>query len=285
MSVFAHFPALRTRTAATLLLLLAALAGGLGLFDRIERGVLPVTLAGKAEQALETNLTRAAALFASARALNAVISVAQSAQVSAGVGVQGTLGPGQMLDPLNDLVERFSAVMLTATVALGGSVLLVQAGDLFGLGTLLPAGLVLVALALWLPGSVGGGARRAGLILLVAALVAKLGLPLTVLATESVAERLVEPQIAAAETRLQGLEVPAAPGLGPDAGWADRLKAAGDITAQIERLASAAGGLADTVIDLTVAYALKIVVLPLITLWLVARLAEVLIAGLVPRRE
>lgn len=276
---------LRTRRGATVLMLLVALVAGLGLFDRAERALLPATLAEVGEARVEENLARAAALFATARALNAAISVAQSASVSAGVGVEGSVSPGQALDPVNDLVERFSAVMLTATVALGGSALLLKAGDAYGLAVLLPGGLVLAALALWLPGAVGAGARRAGMLLLVAALIAKVGLPVTVLGTEAVANRIVEPQIARAQAELSAIELPGAPGLAPDAGWVDRLKAAGDITGQVDRLLAAAGGIADTVIDLIVGYAVKIVILPLVTLWLVARLAETLIGGLVPKRE
>ncbi|HYC01679.1 MAG TPA: hypothetical protein VED40_00205 [Azospirillaceae bacterium] len=278
-------PTPRSRLAASLALLLAILVAATGLADRALT-LLPQTPAEAGERLLQENLTRAAALFATARALNAAISVAQSAEVTAGVGVQGTVSPGQALDPINDLVERFSAVMLTATVALGGTVLLVQAGDLWGLSVLLPLGLGLVLLALWIPGTAGHGLRRAGLILLVAAGLAKVGLPAAVMLTEGMAERLLDPRIATATANLEAIEVPAMPtGAGDDPGWLERLRGMSDITGQVSRAFAAAGGLADEIIDLTVAWTLKIVVLPLGTLWLLARLLELLIAGLVPRRE
>ena len=69
-----------------------------------------------ADQALK----RALVTFAVARTLNGVISVAQGTEVAvepAGVGVVFTFG--QILDPINDLVERFSTVMLVATSSLG----------------------------------------------------------------------------------------------------------------------------------------------------------------------
>lgn len=275
---------LRSRAGATLAILLLALAGALGLFERIERALLPEPLVAVAEGRVQESMTRAAALFATARALNAAVSVLQSSEVSGSVVVaQGTISPGQALDPVNDLVERFSALMLTATVALGGSLLLLQAGDMLGLAVLLPAGLLLTAAALWLGGPVGGGAGRAGRILLAAALVAKIGLPLTVLATEAVADRIVEPRIVAAEARLEGLDVPNVDQPAATQGWLERWKTMSDITGQVARMAAAAADIADLVIELTIAYAVKLVVLPLITLWLVARMAEVLIAALVPR--
>ena len=63
---------------------------------------------------------RALVTFALARTINGVISVVQGTEVAlqpAGVGV--TLTPGEILDPVNDLVERFSWIMLGATISLG----------------------------------------------------------------------------------------------------------------------------------------------------------------------
>ncbi len=65
-------------------------------------------------------LKRALVTFAVARALNSVISVAQGTEIAvepAGFGVN--FAPGQMLDPLNDLVEQFSWIMLASAVSLG----------------------------------------------------------------------------------------------------------------------------------------------------------------------
>ena len=88
-------------------------------------------LAGAQAQA---GFKRAVASFATARALNAVISVVQGTELSVqplGVGV--TLTPGQMLDPLNDLVERFSDLMLAASVAFGVQLLLIEVGMHWGM--------------------------------------------------------------------------------------------------------------------------------------------------------
>ncbi len=63
---------------------------------------------------------RAFVTFALARTINGVISVVQGTEIAlqpAGVGV--TLTPGEILDPVNDLVERFSWIMMGATISLG----------------------------------------------------------------------------------------------------------------------------------------------------------------------
>jgi len=79
---------------------------------------------------VDAGLKRALVSFAAARTLNALISVAQGTEISAqplGVGV--TLTPGQALDPLNDVVEQFSTLMLAASVAFGVQKILISIGS------------------------------------------------------------------------------------------------------------------------------------------------------------
>ena len=82
-----------------------------------------------AHRYVDAGLKRALVSFATARALNAAISVAQGTEVAvqpAGIGV--ILSPGQALDPINDLVEQFSNLMLTASVAFGVEKVLISIG-------------------------------------------------------------------------------------------------------------------------------------------------------------
>ena len=69
---------------------------------------------------IDKAFNRALIAFGISKTLNGVISVAQGTEVAiqpAGIGVN--LTPGQILDPVNDLVERFSWVMLASTTSLG----------------------------------------------------------------------------------------------------------------------------------------------------------------------
>lgn len=91
-------------------------------------------------------LKRALATFAVARTMNGVISVAQGTEVAVepgGVGVVMT--PGQILDPVNDLVERFSSVMLVAASSLGLQIVLLEI-----LSWAVLTGLLVAALVIWL---------------------------------------------------------------------------------------------------------------------------------------
>lgn len=68
----------------------------------------------------EASFNRALVAFGIAKGLNGVISVAQGTEVAlqpAGIGVNFT--PGEILDPINDLIEQFSWIMLASTASLG----------------------------------------------------------------------------------------------------------------------------------------------------------------------
>ena len=100
----------------TALILLTALAW-LGPLDRY------------ATAANQANLERSLVTFAAARGLNAIISVAQGTEIAVQpIGVGVTLTVGEALDPLNDLIERFSWLVLLAAAALGTQSLLIEIG-------------------------------------------------------------------------------------------------------------------------------------------------------------
>jgi hypothetical protein len=78
-----------------------------------------------AQARTHTAFENALVTFAVARGLNGVISVAQGTELAfqpAGVGV--IVSAGEILDPLNDLVEQFSWLTLLAASSLGAQIVL-----------------------------------------------------------------------------------------------------------------------------------------------------------------
>ncbi|WP_455756240.1 hypothetical protein [Sulfurimonas sp.] len=71
---------------------------------------------------------RAVYSFALAKGINAIISVLQSSEISVNFFVGLNVQFGQILDPVNDLVERFSWIMLASSVSLGIQKLLLILG-------------------------------------------------------------------------------------------------------------------------------------------------------------
>lgn len=70
-------------------------------------------------------------VYALARGLNALISVVQGTELAIEpMGVGLTLTPGQILDPLNDLIEQVSLILLIASASIGIQKILLSAGDI-----------------------------------------------------------------------------------------------------------------------------------------------------------
>ncbi|MCB1644588.1 MAG: hypothetical protein KDI36_04005 [Pseudomonadales bacterium] len=71
------------------------------------------------EQYLTETMTANLVTYGIARTMNGIISVIQSVEVSVSLGAGVAMQLGQILDPLNDLIERFSGFVLWALAALG----------------------------------------------------------------------------------------------------------------------------------------------------------------------
>ena len=107
----------------------------------------------RAAQDYEQLFQRAFITFALARTINGVISVVQGTEVAlqpAGVGV--TLTPGEILDPVNDLIERFSWIMMGATVSLGIQNVLLDVSAWWFIQVLVTALAAWLLIRLWYPG-------------------------------------------------------------------------------------------------------------------------------------
>jgi hypothetical protein len=80
-------------------------------------------------QMVDAGLNRALVTFGIAKALDAAISVIQSAQLSINIGVGFALTIGEVLDPINDMVEQFSTLIMAAAVAFGVQKIFVSIGS------------------------------------------------------------------------------------------------------------------------------------------------------------
>ena len=234
---------------------------------------------------VEAGFQRALVAFAVARALNGVISVVQGTEVAvqpAGVGVN--LAPGQILDPVNDLVERFSWVMLASTTSFGVQRLLLEILAWPGVSLMLAVLAGLLVWALWQ--TEGPLARRRGWLLRVALFVAivRFLVPALAVSGEAIHEAFIEPRYTAAVAGLEEAagrlgELSRQPGQGgaaPDPSLMDRLKrwysetgAALDVDTRVEEYRVLASRSVEQTIELIVIFAFQTILLPLAFLWLI----------------
>ena len=93
------------------------------------------TLDEYSDNYIHNSIIQAGASYAIARGINGIVSSLQTSTVQVGVGVSGSIAIGEVLDPINDLIERFSDVMAWAlgSLALQKILLSISAHDVFKL--------------------------------------------------------------------------------------------------------------------------------------------------------
>ena len=232
-----------------------------------------------ANRQIDAGLKRALVSFAAARALNAVISVAQGTEISLqplGLGVN--LGVGQVLDPVNDVIEQFSSLMLTASVAFGIQKVLVNVGAHWLISLVLTATAVAWAVMFYRRQRSPSWLAQA----LVVLLMLRFALPVATLASDLVFRQFLAgdyetSQLILGRTATQ-IEKTGAPPMAEGQGLLEKLKgwAGSQSTAWKERfdgVKQAAEQATEHVIKLMVIFVLQTLIVPLAMLWLLYALA------------
>ena len=163
-------------------------------------GVADTTSEDYADEAFKRGLVT----FAVARALNGVISVAQGTEVAVepgGVGVNFTVG--QILDPINDLVEQFSSVMLVATSSLGLQNILLNMTGWWGVTAALGLAALFLIVATWWPGGATAATRTLAVRVFLVAAFLRFALPVLIIGTHIVFSAFLEEEHDAATAVLE----------------------------------------------------------------------------------
>jgi hypothetical protein len=224
-----------------------------------------------AEQYTETGLRRAFATFAAARAMNAAISVLQSASVNFQIGAGASLQLGNVLDPLDDLVEQFSALMLAATLSFATQRLLIDVSGAVPVSVLLTV-LILAwgvfRLKNWAP---PGWLPKLALGLLCL----RLAVPTAALGSEVIYRLLLASKYEASQAQIKSAEVVDVEVQAGES-LAERVKRwwaqSTDIGKKIEALKSRADGWVEHIVRLAAVFIVQTVILPLLFLWAMLRL-------------
>ena len=228
---------------------------------------------------IDAGLKRALVSFATARALNGVISVAQATQVAiepGGVGVN--LSPGELLDPLNDLVEQFSNLMLTASVAFGVEKILVNIGAHQLVSVVLSVVALLWAAFHLLRKSSPALVSRTLLLLLMI----RFALPLSLIGSDLMFRQFMQDDYRASQQAIDAtsarLDASAPPIAEEPAGMLDRFKGwvthNADLKARFTEVKQAAEEATAHVIKLMAIFVLQTLILPVLLLWLLWQLAR-----------
>lgn len=248
----------------------------------------------RADELTDQGLNRALVTFAVARGLNAAISVIQGTELSVqplGVGITLTLG--QVLDPINDLVEQFSSLMLFASVAFGVQKMLLKIA-----GTWAVSSLVTVIAIAWAASALSRRSHPWLTRLFVVVFLIRFAIPLATIGSGFAFDRLLAEEYAASQESLEKTtstieaakpepRAAATPPAGAPQGEPGRLawmteplesgkkwlgaKMPSVEIPDFEAIKEAATNLPKRIVTLIAVFVMQTVALPLLLLWLVYR--------------
>src|SRR5262245_15222268 len=178
--------------------------------------------------------------------------------------------PGELLDPLNDLIERFSWVMLASSAALGVERVLLTMSGWWGVNLALAIAIVIWLPCAWLPRASARWQSITGRLLL-AALFLRFAVPLLLIATHAVSATFLDAKEQQAtdalratseEARQLGEEAGGATAPEADQSMLDKLSSAVsrlDLDARIKALREGLSHAVEHIIDLIVVFLLETV--------------------------
>ena len=240
---------------------------------------------------VDAGLKRALVTFATARMLNAVISVAQGTDVAiepAGIGVK--FAPGEILDPINDLVEKFSTLMLFASIAFGIQKILITLGGHWAVSATLSA-----AVVLWSAWHLSGRHIPEWCTkLLLITLVLRFAVPLVTVGSNELFQQFLDNDYKQSQAVLESgaanvmnmAALDAQPQTQENRSLLDRWKEMAPNINVKERLAhikDSAEQWTEKMINLMVVFLLQTLIFPLLLLWGLASFAKSLLVPLPPK--
>jgi hypothetical protein len=146
----------------------------------------------KSSEQLDSAFKRSLTTFALARGLNGLISVIQGTEVSlapAGVGLN--FAPGEIVDPINDMVERFSWVMLASSVSLGVQQVMLHLGETVLFKTVLALITLFFLMLYWIERLRAAKLYEWSLKVLLITVILRFSVPLLVIINEGVYEHVL----------------------------------------------------------------------------------------------
>lgn len=248
-------------------------------------------LDSKGSEYTEATFKRALIAFGIAKGLNGVISVAQGTEVAlqpAGIGVNFT--PGQILDPVNDVIEQFSWIMLASTASVGVQKILLAVSQwpLFSYSVI--ALLLLAALSYWYKPLSDSSWRGLLVKVMLVMVFLRFSVPLIAISSEYTYKQFLSGQYVEATSELERMTEKVTEinqsdkppqTAGTDSSVVEKIKrmygsaaAAIDIDARIERYQQAAAEATEHVINLIVVFVFQTILFPLTFLFVIYRLLK-----------
>jgi len=226
------------------------------------------------EHYLNNTLKKTSISFIAARGVNALVSVIQSIETGGsaepfGIGVSGSFSPGEVLDPLNDMVERFSWVMLASSISIGIQMFLMNILPWICFKYLLPLGLFLLLIVTWTNRTIESFFYRTAIKIILTALLMRFFIPIMAFSNDQIYGYALSDkyQTASAFIKAQNTVVETK----EEKSYWDKIS---DFNNTMKELKEKAARYFEHLIDLIIVFVVQTIVLPLITLWLFVKLMK-----------
>ena len=242
----------------------------------------------KSEDYTDAAFNRALITFGVARGINGVISVAQGTEVAvhpAGFGLN--FAPGQILDPINDIIEQFSWVMLASTASLGVQKIFLSMSSSWICSAILTLLLAIGVISLWRQGLLSPTAKAFAKNLTLVMVFIRFSVPVAAIGSELLYEMFLAQQYTESTQQLEktreaisslSQETQSDLVANVDEGmldkakkWFDSTTHALDIQARMDEYKDAAADATRHTINLIVVFVIQTVIFPLLFLWIVYR--------------
>ena len=220
-----------------------------------------------------------------------MISVVQGTEVAlqpAGVGV--TLTPGQILDPVNDLIERFSWIMMGATISLGVQNVLLDISSWWLVQILFALLAAWMMIRVWYPGQGSQWQRTLLKRVFFLMLFIRFAVPTMLIANDMLYQQFLEQRyqqstevITEAGRELEQIKEEASVEESQDAeqsmldsitrAWSNTVDSI-DLSGRLERMQAQAADVIEHLIQLSVVFILQTALLPVAFLWFFSQLIK-----------
>lgn len=248
-----------------------------------------------ADTYFKDSITKAGVSYGICRVINATVSVIQESSLQlepAGIGL--SLAVGQIVDPINDMVERLSNVLVMSIASLGVQELAYEISITI-VPQILAVLLLILSVLVWFKNARALKLQRILMSVLVIASIARFCLPLSSMANEFLQEAFFENKIIEANEKLtastadieklEDVSVPKFDGLiGTIGNSASYLKEKSvDFKNTIQVIMENKGVIVENLLRLTFLYlgifVIQVIVLPLLIFWFLMRLVNSLFLG------
>ena len=258
-------------------------------------GVQIPGLDSTADSYFKDSITKAGVSYGVCRVINATVSVIQQSSVQlepAGIGL--SLAVGQIVDPINDMVERLSNVLVMSIASLGVQELVYEISITI-VPQILAILLLFLSFLLWFKNTRVLKLQKILMSVLVIAAIARFCLPISSVANEFLQETFFDDKIVAANEeltastldmdKLEDVRVPKSDGfMGTIGNSASYLKKKSvDFRNTIQVIMENKGVIVENLLRLTFLYlgifVIQVLVLPLLMFWFLMRIVNSLFIG------